>query len=289
MLRPVFALVLLSLPVPEPAGLDTLHTAFGTTRPGEIAVPVTINDEGPHLFLLDTGSSHSVVSDRLAAAANAPTVARTVVTSPLGEEPRLVVRVDRLGVGPVFARGVLASVVSQSALDPAGKIRGILGQDVLAAQRYTLDFRNRRVLWHDASPPPAAGAWTTAMCFETGRFLVEFSQRSSILRLVPDSGSQGLVLFERMGRPLPSSFARLAPVELSTLGNRRAVRRASIDVLHLGGLTLLNVAAAIVPRPADMAHEGDGLLPLHIFERVTLDGPGRRLTISPPVAGEVRP
>jgi hypothetical protein len=230
--------------------------------------------------VLDTGSSHSAVSDEVAVSADAPAVARTVVTSPVGEETRVVVRVDRLTVGPTLTRDVLASVVRQASIDPSGRIRGLLGQDVLAAHRYTLDFVDRRVLWNMTMESRHDRTWTTIMDFEAGRFLVRFPQRSSVLRLVPDSGSEGLVLFERRGRPILPSFPSPAPVELTTFGFRTPVRQAQIDELRLGRAVVRDVSAAIVARPPATAAEGDGLLPLHVFESVTLDGPARRLTLS---------
>jgi Aspartyl protease len=290
--RPAFALALLSLSASHPLPDDrdrAVSMPFQVERAGEIAVEVRINGLGPFLFLLDTGSSHSAVSDEVARSAGAPAVARTVVTSPIGEETRVVVRVDHLAVGPTVTRGVLASVVRQASLDPRGRIRGILGQDVLAAHRYTLDFVDRRVLWNGTVESRPDRAWTTRMEFEAGRFLVLFPQRSSVLRLVPDSGSQGLVLFERRGRPIHPAFPSLAPLDLATLGFRKPVRQVLLDEIRLGLGALRDVPAAIVPRPAATAAEGDGLLPLHVFERVTLDGPARLLTVSALRPGAFRP
>jgi hypothetical protein len=54
-------------------------TRFASTRPGEIVVPVTVGAIGPLRFLLDTGSTHTAVTERLAAAVDAVPVARTVM------------------------------------------------------------------------------------------------------------------------------------------------------------------------------------------------------------------
>jgi hypothetical protein len=183
------------------------------------------------------------------------------------------VRLERLDLGPVTADGVLASVVGQRALDISGRIHGIIGQDVLAPRRYTIDFRSRRVAWH-AGPAVGPHRGSTLMLqFEAGRFLVELPQRRSVLRLVPDSGAAGLVLFERHGHPaLPIS---LAPglADMATLNQRQAVRPAWVGELRVGFAILRNLPAVVVHRSGSASSEGDGLLPLHLFDRVTFSGP----------------
>ena len=59
-------------------------TRFASSRPGEIVVPVTVGGLGPFRFLLDTGSTHTAVTDRLATAADAVPVARTVMRAAAG-------------------------------------------------------------------------------------------------------------------------------------------------------------------------------------------------------------
>jgi predicted aspartyl protease len=99
--------------VSGPAGTASLEPhrdslAFRSSRPGEIVVPVTVNGTGPFPFLLDTGSSHTAVSSSLARQLGAAPVAKTVVTSPVGEDVRGVVRLDQVMLGPVTAKGVMA-------------------------------------------------------------------------------------------------------------------------------------------------------------------------------------
>ena len=64
------------------------------------------------------------------------------------------------------------------------------------------------------------------------------------------------------------------------LGGTRTARRAVVRELRVGDARLLDVPAVIVHRDASGAAV-DGLLPLHLFARVTFDGPERRLFIEP--------
>ena len=59
----------------------------------------------------------------------------------------------------------------------------------------------------------------------------------------------------------------------------RAVRLATIRELQVGALTLRDVPAVVAERDVSEPSEVDGLLPLHLFDRVTVDGPGKRLIV----------
>jgi hypothetical protein len=257
---------------------DDVTTPFVTRRAGEILVSVALNGGGPYWFLIDTGSSHSVIAADLVSRVGAVPAARTTVASPAGRETRLVVRIDRLVIGGQPSANVLASAVMRTALDPQGRIDGLLGQDVLAALRYTIDFRHRRIDWHRDRPRTMAAGETLRMSLKEGRFVLDLPQADGALRLVPDSGSQGLVLIADPTRPLPSFSPRPGVVELSTLTNRRAVRPIALEALQIGTRTLRDVPGVLVPRDPD-APDDDGLLPLHIFESVTFDGPAGTLTV----------
>ena len=74
-------------------------------------VPVMVNGSGPFIMLLDTGATHSAISEVVAATAGARAVAKSTVISPVGETVRAIVSIDRLVVGPISADNVLPSVV----------------------------------------------------------------------------------------------------------------------------------------------------------------------------------
>jgi hypothetical protein len=255
-------------------------TPFRMTTQGQVVVGAALNGSGPFPFVLDTGSSHSTISADLARLVGAPPVARTVVVSPIGEDVRAVVRLDRLTLGPVTAQGLLPSVVPLKTIDAHGIVHGIIGQDVLAAHCYTIEFVNRRIVWHQEPVEPSGGHSTLNLEFELGRFMVELPQANGVLRMVPDSGAAGLVLFVRADRPLPALALAPAPriVELGTLSAQRDVRQVMVRELRVGRATVRDWPAALVEGYGS-GGDGDGLLPLHPFERVTFDGPRRRLLI----------
>lgn len=260
--------------------MTTPRLAGGTATPfqlgdqGGVIVQVMLNGAGPFPMLLDTGATHSAITEDVAAAAGARPIAKAVVISTVGETVRAIVSIDRLELGPIVTEHTLPSVVPANTFGPG--IQGLIGQDVLAWLRYTLDFKRREVEWH-ASVPPVPGE-SLSLAFEHGRFLVELPQRTHTLRLVPDSGADSIVLFD--GAEKPSEFVETGV----TVGLRSAhavseVRRIRIPELRIGARTLRNLPAVAIARADRLPSEGDGLLPLHLFERVTFDGPARRLIL----------
>ena len=168
-------------------------------------------------------------------------------------------------------------MVDDVVLCPERKIQGLLGQDVLARGRFTIDYERRRITWRDAPVDGFGAAVTFRMKPSAGRYLVELPQGDRLLRLVPDSGAEGLVLFQGV-RPIPVAVtARSATRELSTLTERANVEEISVDRLQLGRTIWRHLPAVLLSRRQLSSSDGDGLLPLHLFSRVTLDGPGQLL------------
>jgi predicted aspartyl protease len=252
-------------------------TPFRLGPQGGVIVPVMLNGQGPFMMLLDTGASHSAITEDAAAAIGARPVAQSTVFTTTGESLRTIVAIERLSVGPVTSDHMLPSVVAARAFDQYGKIQGLIGQDVLAWLRYTLDFRRRQVEWHHSSPK--RNGTTLPLAFEHGRFLLNLPQQRSTARLVPDSGAGPFVVYETGGRETFDVIETGRTAELSSAGDRRPARHVRLRELRLGDRVIRNLAAVAIARTELHPAEGDGLLPLHLFGRVTFDGPARQLTL----------
>jgi predicted aspartyl protease len=272
-------LALSAAPAAARAGDRSSVTSFTLTGRGGIIVQVEVNGRGIYPFLLDTGSSHSSISERLALEVGAPLVARAMVGSVVGGTMRPVARLDRLVVGPAVARAVLPSVLAPDAMTSLEDVDGVLGQDVLASCRYTIDFGRRLVIWLSDADSTSASGSSFVLEPSHGRFIARFPQDRSVLRLVPDSGADSLLLFRQPDRRLPPMSLASDRPELATLSARARVRQGTVHELRIGETMLRDVPAVVVERDSASPAESDGLLPLHLFERVTVDGPGRRLTV----------
>jgi predicted aspartyl protease len=248
-----------------------------TLRGHEIIVPVTISGTGPFRFLLDTGASRSVIASRVAAALELTVRARTVMITPAGHAVRPVVSVTlRLGDRPPVP--VTATVANDEMLQ--ADVDGIVGQDVLSTLVYTIDYRRRTLYWDDCAH--AQSNHRLVLTVIDGRALVTLSAQTGTpepLQFIPDTAADNVVLFARPGQQLPS----LTPLDvgvLRTLAGQQLVRRVLIDALTVGGVVLRQQSAVILAGEDRPLLPGAGLLPLHLFSRVTLNGPAGYLTVS---------
>jgi predicted aspartyl protease len=257
---------------------------FGLTPKGGIIVPVNVNGVGGVLFLLDTGSTGSVISPALAARIGAKVVARTKLVSASGQKDAVVARIEQLTVGDVTTSGVLATIAATCDLNPPDvaasgqEVQGVIGQDVLAPLRYTIDYRARQIVWHGRAIEIPGQATVLELEPHNDRFLIRLPQKHGVVRLVPDTGADALVLFSKDGIAWPSLMNVGGLVGVTGLAGTRAARTVLLPSLRIGSTTLSNVAAVVVDGEA-AAPLADGLLPLHRFRRVTFNGPERQLVI----------
>ena len=232
---------------------------------GAVGVPVTVNGQGPFTFLLDTGSSHTTLGSRVAERLGLPVVAQVRVTTPAGVQLQPVVAVASMAIGSARLEGLMPSVVSIAelrSLEPG--IDGVVGQDFLRAFDYTVDYRRKRLRFTADSE----GAHARLPLVRSGeRSLVELpgADGGAPVRMVPDSGSEGFVVFERNGRTALALSYTDDSFGVSALSMQRAGRRAVLRELRVGELTLRNQPAVVIARDGD----ADGLLPLHGFASVS--------------------
>jgi predicted aspartyl protease len=239
-----------------------------------IVLAARLNGRGPFRLLLDTGSTHTAVSAETAEAIEAPVVAKAAMGSAAGSRETLVVHVQSLDIGSVTVSNLLASVIELAEIAGGRTIDGVIGHDALGSLRYTIDFRQRRVVWSPSDATDARGS-SVELQVRGGRFLIALPQRQSLLRLVPDTGAASLLLFAPH-RALPvTPLPTLAT--LTTTSGHTDVRMATVRELRVGSLLLRDVPAVVAERDRSEPVEVDGLLPLHLFDRVTVDGPGQRM------------
>jgi hypothetical protein len=191
----------------------------------------------------------------------------------------VVVALPRIAVGRVAAEGLTATVLpagSAGALGPG--VDGVLGQDFLSRFRFTIDYGRSRILWHDAGYVPPG--LRLVLVPSGDRWLVELPPAAAgdpAYRFVPDSGADTLVLY---GQSLADRLVtdwRPLPAVLGSLTGARALRTGIVDRLRVGGAAIVRQPAVVVPeRP-----EGgvDGLLPLHLFDRVFFSAAERYLVV----------
>ena len=245
-------------------------------RGHQIIVPVSISGAGPFRFLLDTGASRSVIATNVAKRLSLHVRSRTLMITPAGQSIRPVATV-LLQLGARRAAPVNATVVADDELARA-KVDGIVGQDVLSTLVYTIDYRRRTIFWDEAVPTTGQ---RVLLEFTDGRALVTIPADGDRppLQLIPDTGADNLVLFLRRGRQLPPVISLDIGV-LRTLSGHQLVRRVLIDALNVGGVDLGEQSAVVLAAEDATLPSGDGLLPLHLFSRVSFHGPDGYLAVT---------
>ncbi len=275
----IFATVILFAEPITAMPADRAITPFDLLDDGSIVVPVTIGGTGRYRFVLDTGSSRTVISSRLWKALRLPAVAKTQMVTPAGREDAYVVRLRGIAVGGGAGIDVDAAVIAADRYAAGQQVDGLIGQDVLAASIYTIDYRARVVEWHRAGD--VQPGVRLPLLLRDNRVFISLAQREgdpSPLCLVPDSGSDSLVLFAHARNKL--RFTSLDVGVLSSVSAVRLVRRVEVEGLMIGN-TRLQAPSAVMLDSREADTMGDGLLPLHVFSRVTFNAGEGYLIVQP--------
>ena len=101
-----------------------------------ITVAVTIDGAGPFRFVVDSGATRTVVSDRLATRLGLPSAGTVTLHSVGGESVVPAVRIAAMTLGGLPARPIVAPVLREADLGCAG----ILGIDALADKKVVIDL-----------------------------------------------------------------------------------------------------------------------------------------------------
>jgi hypothetical protein len=277
--------------VPTPAVVSGAHASYdpdaaavpirfrGHRMP---IVPVSIDGSGPYWFLLDTGSNRTAVSATLARRLGVERLGTTNVVAVTDAIALEVVSLKNVTVGTLTRPDLPALALPDEQLRSLD-IDGVLGQDVLMTQSHTIDYRRGRLVWHAGLESTASPTTKSPITLRhvSGMWLAELPQDErghDIVRLVPDTGAQALVLFEA-NLPPSLQLSPLADVATSTFSGRAMTRAARVRRLRVGPVVHVDEPAVIVRRqPA--AADGHGLLPLSGYDSVTFDVQRRHMIVT---------
>jgi predicted aspartyl protease len=242
---------------------------------GLIHVAVTVNDRGPFLFLLDTGSNRSAVTAKLAAELGLKPIAGSRLVTSAAQTAARIVRVDTFVLGSLTQNGVLATVLTDAETTAlSGGIYGVIGQDILGNCNYTLDYQHQRLVWDGERTNTKTAVVRLRLRRDEGRWLVALPQNKTggeIVWFVPDSGAAAFVVFDRgVTSPLHMTRSSADP-EVVTVAGARQVRLAVLRQLRVGTMMFENCPTLLIDRREPDAPAGDGLLPLSTFASVSFN------------------
>lgn len=240
-----------------------------TLRRGHlIVIPVTINGSGPHDFLLDTGSTTTLVTPEFARQLRLRPIDRIELVTVAGSQILVRSQLERMSVGAQTAMGVetlISELREVRAADP--KLCGVLGQNFLARFNYLIDYRAQRLEFEantELETSLSGVRWPLEEC--AGRWLVTIPVNQQRRHFAPDSGLATLLLFARRELPLDWAPGAAEARQARTDVGSRAVQQRRVRSLQLGPVTLTDLPVVVLA--AEQARTEDGLLPTCLFERV---------------------
>jgi predicted aspartyl protease len=268
-------LVLAAAAAGEPQGSASLRLVRGRFP----VVSVLIDDRGPFDFLLDTGSTATVVSTDLAASLRA-SIGRTVpVATTLGMR-----ELRRTEIGSISLAGRKSGPLSVLVSDLReireldSSLEGILGLDFLSHVDFLIDYRERTL-----EVGRAVGAvlpHRVSFRREAGRILVpvETSASSPALWLVLDTGADGLVLSRASGVAVERNSRRL--VRVDSASGSAILRTGALPRLRAGSVVLDRVPVAFLEGRTRLG-SASGLLPGRLFRRLFVSVRGGYVVFEP--------
>ncbi len=249
-----------------------------------IIVQTMVNGAGPFDFLLDTGTTRTVIDPGLERQLQAPVVGDVSLTGVLHVRQDQMVQLQDMRLGEVSLSGLRAVVdnlARQKMLAPG--IRGVLGEDFLSKFDILIDYKRRLLLFGGA--PPAGERCR----FETigqhhglptaNRLLIaaEFMEMSGAkVQLQLDTGAQVPELFPvAHGSP---SFQPWSGFIVTASGTNDITIHSNITI-KIGATTVpgLDVVQSRRAAPFDAA----GLLPAAIFRRIYISHSGGFVVFNP--------
>jgi predicted aspartyl protease len=197
--------VLLALPQTTHTGAEDSRTAtraevpFKMYRDYAIVVRGSVGERDKLNFLIDTGSSSTVVDASLAKKNGLPTSSRaiSVFEGTVAVEEAVL---PSLQLGPLQVVRLPAVVQDLASLADIFSVRvdAIVGIDVLSRSSFTVDYQRRKLIWGPAERLPNAVSCDPRFPYPTMPLLIG----NRTLNVYLDTGAQELALFENRTGPV---------------------------------------------------------------------------------------
>ncbi len=258
---------------------DIVQADFIVTHGYMVVVPVFVNGAGPFNFLLDTGTSRTMVNSKVAAQLALRMVDTRVIVGIQGSATVSRVHCDSVSIGAAKVPGLDLSVLPGVAGFPSD-LGGILGEDFLENFNVLIDNRHHRIELQPGQGTLADGLTGERLPIRLdgimdgqptiGRLIVtgrspELSRNG--ISLLLDSGANSLLLFggrESLGVGAEELMGSVASA--SNASKTVAIYSKIVRQFRLGNKVLLNLMA--VAPPSRPGTDTDGLLPTSLFSSI---------------------
>ncbi|RYG24494.1 MAG: hypothetical protein EON93_22995, partial [Burkholderiales bacterium] len=180
---------------------------------GRPTARVMLNGKGPYSFMVDTGSTNTVLAARHLDVLGAPITGTATVAGTTGMAETQIAQLDLIEAGAVTKRDVRVAVLPDAGL---GRLDGILGADVFAGKKLVFDIQNKAVRIEGSRRPTRATRDTKLanMRVRNG-LLAEIDGRVGNVsaKLMLDTGAQNSIANMALSRALRQQHPHLDRVD----------------------------------------------------------------------------
>jgi predicted aspartyl protease len=249
-----------------------------------ILVQAMVNGFGPYTFLVDTGTTRTVIDPELAQQLQAPVIGGNSLTTVLDVRQDQLVRLAEVRLDEVSASGmdVIVDQLEQVKILAPG-VRGVLGEDFLSRFDILIDYKKRLLRFGEAVPAGERCRFETSGEYHgaptSNRLLIwtEFLGVSGgKVRLQLDTGAKTPVLFPANQDFLPSHLWGGA---MAFSGGPNGITLHSRITIKVG--TTMVPDLDVVQNRHGVAFDAVGLLPASIFHRIYISHSGGFIVLNP--------
>jgi predicted aspartyl protease len=272
-------------------GITSALSAESTIRFREIngcliIVPLTIDGKGPFDFIIDTGSDDTAIdSDLVKELGVKPTGTVTLITAAGSREVPAGYPLENVKLGSHIVPAVKALAMNLAALKPH-KIRGIVGQNLLARFNYLLDFRRHEMTIEQGNELSGRLMGNSKILNSKkveGRWMVFVPREEGpTLKMVLDAGANELVIYDCEKLNLDIDEGSFHSVKVATNLATRGFRAARLRYFEIGGIVLRNLTVVLAKNgTGDEANPEDGLLPARLFNGIYFNNIEKQVVLNP--------
>ncbi len=301
--RRLLALVSFCLPnLPSGIGQEPFQVKFRIVR-DMIVVPVTINGAGPFDFLVDTGSTDTIIDRKLAEELHLPSAGTMILETTEGKAATPLAQTDSLSMGGATVSGLNLSVVNHYA-NLLSNVRGSLGENFLRSFDLFIDNRRHLIQFESGTgsladrltgehlPLSVNGLYEQELTHNrlivVGRI---FELGNKDVKLLLDSGTPSIVLFTALNTSNLVSGASFSYSLGGILGRGSSVDLQTAHFFRLGEKVFIDLTV-FVPSGKIPPMDVDGLLPTALFRSIFISHSGKFVILDPftnPALGRSKP
>ena len=254
-----------------------------TERFQRMTVPVTIDQQGPFNFMIDTGAQATLVSSQLADQLGLSNRTPATLVAMASKRPIETTSIPNLRLGSRSFDIQTAPIIDRANI---GSADGVLGLDSLQGQRVLLDFDKNRIAVADADELGGNRGYDIVVKArrKLGQLIITGARFENVrVAVIIDTGAQGSVGNEALRRRLrgqkvgPALMTDINGVQVD--GHVRLARS-----IQVGGVSLNNIPITFVDSPTFAALGLDrepalvlGMEELRLFRRVAIDFGARKV------------